>query len=295
MKHIPVLKDEVKKFLNLKNGDFLIDGTLDGGGHAMSLINELGPEGIFLGVDLDESLVNKFKIEFGDYLKKHLKKFFIINENYANLENILKRNNLPKAQGLLIDLGFSMWQIDSGRGFTFLKNEILDMRYSQKLNNVVAMGVINKLSENELAEIFYKYGGERKSRQIAKLIVRERKIKPIETTGELVRIIEMVKRRRGKSHPATKIFQALRIFVNSEIENLTKILNSLDKVVGSDGRAVFITFHSLEDKIVKNGFKKMAEKGIAEILTKKPITPTRDEVLNNPRSRSAKLRALKML
>jgi 16S rRNA (cytosine1402-N4)-methyltransferase len=240
----------------------------------------------------------------------------LINGNYADLPEIFKKIHRPlkkseglKADGLIIDLGFSSEQIEqSGRGFSFLKDEPLIMRYADE--GLTAAEVINSFSEKDLADILWRYGEERFSRQIAPKIIEERKRKRILTTFELVEIIKKAvpkKYERGRIHPATRVFQALRIYVNRELENLETLLKKLDpetdvlhrcgagKILNNKGRVAIISFHSLEDRLVKNYFKQMAKKGYAEILTKKPITPTKEEIKNNPRSRSAKMRAVKIL
>ena len=225
---------------------------------------------------------------------------------------------MGKADGLILDLGFSSEQIESGRpacnallsnagrGFSFGKDEPLDMRYDQR-EGMTAADIVNKFSEKDLAEIFWKYGEERYSRRIAAKIVEERKKEPIKTTAELVEIIKKSvpgSYERGRIHPATRVFQALRIFVNQELENLETLLKNIDKIV--KGRVAIISFHSLEDRLVKNYFRELKKQGKAVILTnpegkpsvsygaRKPIRPSREEILKNPRSRSAKMRAIKI-
>jgi len=216
---------------------------------------------------------------------------------------------------MLVDLGLSSDQLEeSGRGFSFQKDEPLDMRYDARINSdfdadkrgyisvdqrnnrrISAAEVINNFSEKDLADIFWKYGEERFSRKIADKIVETRRKKPIRTSAELAEIVKSAfPKYRGKIHPATRVFQALRIYVNGELDNLEKLLKNSGQIMESGGRLAIISFHSLEDRLVKNYFREMAKNGVAEILTKKPITPTKEEINNNKRSRSAKLRAIKI-
>ncbi len=311
MPHTPVLLKEIIEILNPQpgpaglKGKFFIDGTIGSAGHSEEILKLIGPKGKLLGIDWDEKNI--------EYCKKKIRNFLnvtLIHGNYRDLPEIIKNKKLGKADGLIIDLGFSSEQIDSipendrsfeqgvrqslGRGFSFQKNEPLDMRYDAA-GDITARDVINKYNEKELADIFWKYGEERYSRRIAKKIIEERKRKSIETTFELVEIIKKSVPRnykRGRIHPATKVFQALRIYVNQELENLEELLKNLDKIVKNKGRAAIISFHSLEDRLVKNYFREMAKQGKAEILTKKPIRPSEEEIMANPRSRSAKLRAI---
>lgn len=296
--HTPVLLKQIEEILNPRPGEFFIDGTSDGGGHAAAVIGRISPDGTFLGVDWDKDMIEKLKIKFENQ-KPKLKNLVLVNGNYADLAGILKKYGLPKADGLLIDLGFSSGQIEeSGRGFSFLKNEPLIMRYDSG-DALTAADVINRFKEKDLSDIFYRFGGERYAKKIARKVIEERKKKPIETTFDLTAIVESAVPKnyeRGRINPSTRVFQALRIFVNQELENLEKILGSLPEILNSEsGRAAFISFHSLEDRIVKNEFKKLASEKKAMILTKKPVRPDAEEISRNPRARSAKLRALRML
>lgn len=314
--HIPVLLKETIEILNPRPGKFFIDGTLGSAGHAIEILKRISPNGIFLGIDWDKQAIENFKSNL-EFKTCKLKVIELIHENYANLPKILKSSKNEKfknskADGLFLDLGMSSDQLEnSKRGFSFLKNEILDMRYDKevqnsklKIKNLTAAEVVNSFREEALADIFYKYGEERFSRQIAKKIVEERKIGKILTTFNLVNVIKKavpfyhsqkstVKNRT--IHPATRIFQALRIYVNDELGNLEKLLKNLDKILKSKGRAAIISFHSLEDRLVKNYFREMVKQGKGEILTKKPIRPTIQEVQNNSHSRSAKMRAISFI
>ena len=314
MIHIPVLLKETIEILNPQPGEFFIDGTVGSGGHSAAILERVSPGGVLLGIDWDKKMIEMMqeKIAANSKIKNQKSKLILVHGNYADLPEILKKNNLPKADGLLIDLGFSSEHLQSGKGFSFFKNEKLDMRYSTEISDkrqearMTAAEVINSFTEKDLAEIFWKYGEERFSRQIARKIIEERKIKPIKTTFDLVEIIKKSMPRNyqtGKINPATKIFQALRIYVNNELENLEKLLKNSNKIV--KGRIVIISYHSLEDRLVKNRFRELKNQERAEILTnpagsrqggtygaRKPIRPTNEEIQANPRSRSAKLRVI---
>lgn len=299
MIHVPVLLKETTEILNLKQGEFFIDGTIDGGGHAAEILKKIGPSGKLLGIDLDEEMIANCRLRL-----KSFKNLILRCGNYADLPEILE--NLPvgqeknsgKADGLLLDLGFSSEQLEkSGRGFSFLRNEPLDMRYGKSVKETAAE-IINSFNEKDLADIFWKYGEERRSRQIAKTITDQRRKKKILTTFDLAGIIGKAAVKnygRSKINPATRVFQALRIYVNDELGNLENVLGKLNQILKLKGRIAIISFHSLEDRIVKNYFKKLAKDGKAEILTKKPIRPSAEEIKENPRSRSAKLRVLKII
>lgn len=294
--HKPVLLKEIIEILNPKSGEFFIDGTVGNGGHSSEILKKIGPEGKLLGIDLDESAIERLKTE----RLKNYKNLILTQGNYADLPEILKRENFNKADGLIVDLGFSSEQLASGRGFSFMNpsagGEPLVMRYTS--TGLTAAEIVNSFPEKDLADIFWKYGEERFSRQIAKKIVEERKRKRILTTFELVEIIKKAVPKnyeRGRINPATRVFQALRIYVNCELENLETLLKNLDKIVKNKGRIAIISFHSLEDRLVKNYFRQMAKKGQAEILTKKSVMPTEEEIKSNSRSRSAKMRAIRVI
>ncbi|TRZ65051.1 MAG: 16S rRNA (cytosine(1402)-N(4))-methyltransferase RsmH [Spirochaetia bacterium] len=288
MSHIPVLLKEVIEILNPKPGEFFIDGTFGAGGHSTAILKKIGLNGKLLGIDWDKKVIANFKLQIANY-----KNLILVQGNYADIPEILNERKLHRADGLIIDLGLSSDQLESsGRGFSFLKDEILDMRFDSESGALSAAEIINSLSEKELADIFWKYGEEGNSRRIAKEIVEKRRKNRIKTTFELAEIVENAVSRRGKIHPATKVFQALRIYVNDELENLERLLKNLGIILKPQGRAAIISFHSLEDRLVKNYFRDMAKSGRAEILTKKPIVPSQEEIKNNQRSRSAKLRAL---
>lgn len=285
MPHIPVLLEETIKALDPQEGEFIVDGTVDGGGHAEAILARIGPKGKLLGVELDEEILKGCRERLG-----HAKNADLALGNYKDLPEILKEKKLGLADGLLLDLGFSSEQLISGRGFSFEKDEPLLMTYGK--DTVPAKVWLKKLKEAELADIIYRFGGERMSRRIARAIKTAREINTSKELAEIVRRALPGNYERHRIHPATRTFQALRIFVNGELENLAQTLQELPRIVRPGGRVAIISFHSLEDKLVKDGFKRMVKEGTAELLFKKPIPATYEEIKKNPRSRSAKLRAI---
>ncbi|MBI3589266.1 MAG: 16S rRNA (cytosine(1402)-N(4))-methyltransferase RsmH [Candidatus Liptonbacteria bacterium] len=289
--HIPVLLKEVIEYLNPEPGEFIIDGTINGGGHAKIILDKISPSGKVFGIDWDESLIKKLKRE--SWVIGHKSSITLISGNYADLPEILKKEKLGKADGLLLDLGFSSEQIEnSNRGFSFDKDEPLYMTYSAESAPVAQ--VIRELKEGELADIIFKLGGERLSRKIAKAIKEVSKKKRITSSLELAEIIRASTPKNYENQridPATRTFQALRIYANHELENLEKVLNRLPDILKPKARVVIISFHSLEDAIIKKHFQKLELAGILKILTKKPIEASMEEIVQNPKSRSAKLRA----
>ena len=293
MLHIPVLLNEIMRLMNPHPGELFIDGTADGGGHALAMIGKIGVKGTFLGLDWDEGMTKRLR----ERLAKEKGTIIIEHANYAEVKNIARLHGLGKADGLLLDLGFSSMQLEDERGISFQKDEPLDMRYNRSEEGMTAADAINGLSEMELADVIYRYGEERMSRRIAKRIVEERKKARILTTKRLVDIVAAAVGRgyeKGRIHPATRVFQALRIFVNSELNNLEHVLADLSEIMGPGGRVAIISFHSLEDRIVKTRFREMEYDGKGRALTKKPIMATEEEIRQNPRSRSAKLRVFQM-
>ena len=303
-KHIPVMLEEVISGLNIKENGIYVDGTLGGGGHSLEIAKRLSKEGLLIGIDRDsEAIVAAFG-KFQDYIDKV--RFDFIKENHDNIKEILKEDNIDKVDGILLDLGVSSYQLDEkSRGFSYMGSGNLDMRMD-KSQEFSAKDVVNKYSEEELAEIIYKYGEEKNSRKIARNIVLYREKKEIETTDELVQIIEnSVGFSNG--HPAKKTFQAIRIEVNNELKPLYNLMIDSVDLLKSGGRLAVITFHSLEDRIVKEAFKEMEgycscpkevpictcgyeENSKGKIITKKPIEASIEEQNINPRSKSAKLR-----
>ena len=281
--HQSVLLQEAIKFLNVKPQHLYIDATIGGGGHTRQILRRGGK---VLGIDRDPESIA--------YLNKQLrgeKELVIVQGNFNRISEIAREYGFIEVSGILFDLGVSSHQLETAqRGFSFQKEGPLDMRMD-KNSNIRAFDLVNNLEKRRLNEIFEKYAGEKLSWSIASAICSARKIKPIETTDGLAHIIKEVYRRkhlRTKLHPATKAFQALRIVVNSELLNLEEALPQTVNLLEKQGRLVVISFHSLEDSIVKRFFK--YEKRL-KVLTKTPIGPGSGEILHNPRSRSARLRA----
>lgn len=287
--HVPVLLDETIAALGLEEGDFVIDGTLGGGGHAKEILERIGMSGRLLGVDLDEGALSRARTEL-----RNPPNAMFVHGSYAELPNILARAKLPKANALLLDLGFSSNQLaESGRGFSFQRDETLDMRYDTRSGETAA-DIIARSSVGELARIFREYGEERHAEKFAQKIVEAKRRSPVRTSGTLAKIIEDAAGGRGRIHPATKVFMALRIAVNRELENVRAVIASFRTVVASGGRVAVITFHSVEDRVVKEAFKALVKAGEATILTKHVVKPSRTEIVGNPRSRSAKLRVIQI-
>ncbi len=286
--HIPVLTKEVLEYLDPKPGENFIDCTLGQGGHAKLILEKTSPTGKLLGIDYDQKQIKISKNNLADYGSRLIAE----NDSYANLEEVVKRNNFGPVNGILLDIGMSSYHPDeSGRGFSFTKDEPLDMRYNTGGDSLTAYQIVNTWNEEDIESILRDYGEERFSRKIAREIIAQRKVKKIETTGELVKVIGKVVR-QGKIHFATRTFQALRIAVNRELDNLTKVLPQVINILATNGRLVIISFHSLEDRIVKNYLRDLKKENRIEILTKKPVIASMGEIRDNPRSRSAKLRAV---
>jgi len=292
--HIPVLLKESTELLNLKQGDVILDATINGGGHSEEILKMIGEKGRLIGIDQDGEVLNKLKEKWKDR-----KNVLLAKDNFRNLDKVLESLKIEKINGALFDIGISSSQIDeSGRGFSFQKDEplLMTMKAEIEPDDLTAKEIVNNWNEKDLADTIWKYGEERYSRRIAKNIVRRRETKAIETTLELVEAIrESVPsfyRNSRKINCATRTFQALRIAVNDELGALKDGTEKAWSFLQEGGRLAVISFHSLEDRIVKNYFRDVAAKGEGKILTKKPIIPSEEEVENNPRSRSAKLRAI---
>jgi len=295
MIHIPVLTREVLNCLDPKPNENFIDGTFDGGGHTEVLFQKNGPNGKILGIDADKEILNIATSKFQKEIQEE--RLILVNDNFKNLKGIIE-NNCPgwkeKVSGIIFDLGISLWHLEeSGRGFSFKKNENLDMRYDKR-EGLTAQKIINSWPEREIEKILREYGEERYSRKIAGEIIRERKKKAILTTFDLINIVRKAVPRyykKGYIHPATRTFQALRIAVNRELENLKEALPQSIEILKPKGKLIVVSFHSLEDRIVKFFFKKETQNNRIKILTKKPVRPSDEELKFNPRARSAKLRA----
>ncbi len=284
--HIPVLLEESTELLLGNGGKLYLDCTLGLGGHTRRIL-EKNPEAFVIGIDRDEEAIELAKKN----LKEFEGRFSIYKADFAYLDEVLRAEGIDKVDGILFDLGVSMLQLKSERGFSFQIDAPLDMRMDKE-QKLTAYRVVNEYPEKELARIIWEYGEERLSRKIARAIVQYRKKKPIETTKELADIVLSVypeRLKHGRIHPATKTFQAIRIEVNKELESLRTALEKTPDLLNPGGRLVVISFHSLEDRIVKNFFREHSH--LFRILTKKPITPSEEEIRMNPASRSAKLRA----
>jgi 16S rRNA (cytosine1402-N4)-methyltransferase len=296
MIHKTVLLHESIDGLDIHPGDTYLDGTLGSAGHAEEALRKVNNDLIVIGLDRDTEALSRSKKRLGEFTK-----IFLIESSYADLDKALFGIGIEKINRFMLDLGLSSDQFEtSGRGFTFKNDEPLLMTFKKDLNedDLTAKFIVNNWGEESMTDIIYGYGEEKYSRRIAKAIVNYREKKSIDTTGELVEIISQAVPafyRRGRLHPATKTFQALRITVNDELNSLkTGLIKGFEKLA-SGGRMAIISFHSLEDRIVKNFNKEKADSGKAKIITKRPITPTEEEIRENPRSRSAKLRILEKI
>ncbi len=300
MRHIPVLLKEVLEGLNLSKNSKVIDCTLGDAGHSEAILDKVGPKGKLLGIDADPESLLRAKRN----LYRYENQVIFVRDNFENLKEIVVANGFENVDAILMDFGWSTPQFkERGRGFSFENDEPLDMRYSG-VTGETATDIINEYTELELEKILRYYGEENLSREIAKEIVGARVVSRIDHTAPLVEIILGVYRRKLKStkeipwvggiHPATKVFQALRIAVNKELEVVRQVLPQAVEVLSSGGRLAVISFHSLEDRIVKQFFVKYQNKTI-RIITKKPIIASEDEVNINPSSRSAKLRIIEKI
>ena len=283
--HIPVMSAQVLEYLNLQPGGLYIDGTIGAGGHAAQILSKLSNKGKLIGIDRDaealEICYERFSA-FADQISLH-------HSSYHNLSKIMGINGLSKANGILLDLGISSLQINSeDRGFSFQSNALVDMRFDQTKGQT-AKDLIRKSSEKELADIIYQFGEERKSRRISNSI---KKIKNLSTTMDLKEAIRKSTppHHRNKTH--ARVFQAIRIAVNDEIDKLKSFLKIFLDYLEIGGRLVVISYHSIEDRIVKHSFRQLNNESKVELLTRKPLTPSTGEIKLNKRSRSAKMRAL---
>jgi len=289
--HTAVLKKEVLEYLNPKQNENFVDCTVGEGGHSEDILNKTGPDGKVLGIDLDpQQIISSHWLE-----AIYKDRTILVNDSYANLKEIISNKNFQPVNGILLDLGMSSAQLEgTHKGFSFQIDQGLDMRYNDVTGYLTAEKIVNEWPEEKIEEILREYGEEKFSRKIAKNIIEQRKQGRIKTTFGLIEIIKDATPStywRGKIHYATRTFQALRIAVNDELENLKKVLPQAISALSPEGRLVVISFHSLEDRIVKNFLSEESKKGTIKILTKKPITANRDELGKNQRARSAKLRA----
>ncbi|WP_094547578.1 16S rRNA (cytosine(1402)-N(4))-methyltransferase RsmH [Petroclostridium xylanilyticum] len=307
--HVSVMLEESIDALNIKPEGIYVDATLGGGGHSYRICEKLGSNGKLIGIDQDVNAIAASTERLKDYKEK----IILVNDNFKNIKEILQRLNILSVDGVVADLGVSSHQLDEGeRGFSYQQDAALDMRMDRK-NPLSAYNIINEYSEEELTNIIFSYGEEKWARRIAKFIVQRRETAPISTTGELVDVIKKAipaAARRDGPHPAKRTFQAIRIAVNNELGILESAIMDFADVLKPGGRMAIITFHSLEDRIVKQTFSRLSskcecppqfpvcvcgKKPVTKIVVKKPIVPSEQELTVNPRARSAKLRVVEKL
>lgn len=300
--HKSVLLSESIEMLNLKPGMTIVDGTLGGGGHATAILDKISPNGRLIAIDKDVAAIERVKSEFENQSVE------FVHDDFKNISSILQKLNIEKIDGVILDLGVSSYQLDDGsRGFSYNSDARLDMRMNRE-DKISAYEIINSYEEIRLARIIAEYGEERWAKRIAKFIAEERKIKPIESTGQLSQIIKNAipaSARQDGPHPAKRTFQAIRIEVNGELGGLNNSLFEFARALTTGSRICVITFHSLEDRIIKTAMKKLenpcecpkefpvcvcGKEQQVKVLTKKPILPNQKEITENPRARSAKLR-----
>jgi 16S rRNA (cytosine1402-N4)-methyltransferase len=305
-RHIPVMRSEVLEYLNCRPGKIFVDGTLGGAGHARDICERIMPDGLLIGIDQDPAAI----ANAGIVLEPFAARVRLVHENFAQLPNVLSQLGITGVDGILLDLGLSLNQLEnSGRGFSFQREEPLDMRMDPRAPETAA-DLVNGLAEDELRRIFQEYGEEHFSGRIARRIAAERRRAPVQTSGELARLVcaAVPGRTSGRSriHPATRVFMALRIAVNRELERLEEFLDQVPHCLNREGRLCILAFHSLEDRIVKHRLRALAQgrqpespfatnrervPGALKVLTKKVLRPGPEEIAANPMARSTRLRA----
>ncbi len=289
--HIPVLAETLAEQINLPRDGLMVDATIGHGGHSLLFGRNLGPKGVLIGLDVDKEFIQRAHFNLKDLSCR----IILIRANFSQITEQVHSQGIEKVDFILADLGLcSAHLADVRMGLSFQMDSPLDMRIDERLKTTAA-DIINKTSEKDLADLIYKFGQDRASRRIARFIVRNRQARPITTTGRLASIIcKALHRPGGKGragiHPATRTFQALRIAVNNELENLEKLLDSAPQLLNKKGQIAVISYHSLEDRLVKNSFKKNIKDNFYSDSTKKPIVPSKQEIAKNPRAKSAKLR-----
>jgi len=289
--HIPVMLEEVMEALKVKKNGIYLDGTVGLGGHAQGILEKTGGECTIIGIDQDSEAIELA----GERLNGS--NVHLVRDDFLHMESVVRNLGYKEVDGIFLDLGVSTLQLKAGgRGFSFLKDEPLDMRMDQG-QRLTAADIVNKYPEKDLAHVLWQYGEERFSRKIARAIIDAREIRPVTTCMELSQLIEKTVRRGGRHlslsvriHPATRTFQALRIEVNKELTKLSMALHEGVNILGAGGRFCVLSYHSLEDRIVKHSFRDMAQRGVVSIITRKPLVPAKEEKELNPSSRSAKLR-----
>lgn len=289
--HIPVMLNESINYLNLSPGKIIVDATVGTGGHSLAILKKITPGGRLIGIDRDQDSLAVARERLKDYRDN----CDILHGNFADISRILKDLNIAGVDGILFDLGISSFQLnDPQRGFSFQNEGPLDMRMD-RTGYISAYDLLNNLNEHEISSVLRNFGEERWHNRIAHVLVEARQRHPITTTSELAQVVlrsipSRYRRLRHRIHPATRTFQAVRIAVNRELETLQSALNCALEALKKEARICVISFHSLEDRVVKWSFKKSAQDGLVEIITPKPLTPTQPETESNPRSRSSKLR-----
>jgi len=299
MQHITVLKQEAVTMLNLNKGSVIVDCTLGSGGHAREILSRLSKKGTYVGIDADPTALKAVE----DELRSYDANVHLVNENFRELKDVLQTLSIDSVDAILADLGWRMEQFDGSsglpRGFSFSSDEPLAMTFGDpKKYAFTAADIVNDWKEVDIANVIYAYGQDRYARRIARAIVREREVEPIATAaqlGELVTQAVPAIARHKKAHPATKTFQALRIAVNDEFDTLSQLLIDGLASLKPGGRMVIISFHSLEDRIVKETFKTFVRDHEGVLVHKKPLAPSQEELKANPRARSAKLRTIERI
>ena len=283
LKHVPVLSNEVLSLLEIKPAGKYLDGTCGLGGHSEQILSKLSPDGFLIGTDIDDEAIDIAKTK----LQKVGRNFHIEKCSYSQFQKVLEKLNIDKVDGVLLDLGLSSLQLDSeDRGFSFMRDANLDMRFDLD-SKIQANDIINRYSEGELADIMYHFGEERRSRKISRNIIKNR---PINTVNELIEIIRISTPPNKRNKTLARVFQSFRIAVNNELDNLKTFLKKYITFLKTGGKIIIISFHSIEDRIVKHSFKSSSDKGDLKIITKKPILASNEENNYNKRSKSAKLR-----
>ena len=291
LEHVPVLAETLMRWIDLPPDGVMVDATVGQGGHSRLIGTRLGPQGVLIGLDVDEQAIRAAR----DRLQDLACKVILIRGNFAEIADWTRRNGIKGIDLILADLGFSSVQVaEPDMGLSFQSDMPLDMRMDRSLGTTAA-DIVNSADERALADLIFRYGEERASRRIARFIVQRRRRGPITTTGELAAVVCQALRRPGSArrrriHPATRTFQALRIAVNHELDNLGQLLEQAPDLLRSRGQVAVISFHSLEDRLVKESFKENRQRGVYQILTRKPVRAAEQEVAANPRARSAKLR-----
>ena len=294
--HIPIMLQEVIDYLKLSPGKIIVDATIGTGGHSKGIIERIIPGGKLIGIDRDQDSLDVAKERLRDFGSA----FEFVYGNFVDIDEILEKLDIKKVDGILFDLGFSSYQLeDANRGFSFQNEGPLDMRLDRS-SYISAYDLVNNLNEDEISSLLWTFGQERWHNRIARILVHERGRQPIATTSQLSNIVLQAipyryRHRYYRIHPATRTFQAVRIAVNRELETLEQAIGKIVDFLDRKARVCIISFHSLEDRLVKLSFRKFASEGLADILTPKPQGPAQEEMAANPSSRSAKLRAMERL